>query len=156
MTPVTPLLRRLLPAFCGLLLSQPLLASPASYQLVSPTWAQAKPLTYAGKQRFKVQFEHDGQPWAWAIDGRTQRCSSSQPLQLGKAQPLNHCHAQAEQKQALAAGRYQLLLDLSDSQAPQITVMAAPHPGQRPLPEVDCPVWDGQPLWVDTVAGEAA
>lgn len=133
----------------GLLLSPALQANATSHQLLSPQWAAAKALSYAGKQRFKVQFEHDGQPWAWAIITSAQRCSSSQPLQLGKAQPLDQCHTQAEQKQTLAAGRYQLLLDLSDRQAPQVTVMAAPRPGQRPLPEVDCPVWDGQPLWVD-------
>lgn len=145
-------IRRLLcglPTLCVLLFSPPLLANAVSHQLLSPQWATAKPLNYAGKQRFKVQFEHDGQPWSWAITTGAQRCSSSQPLSLGQAQPLDQCHAQAEQQQALAAGRYQLLLDLSDSQSPQVTLMTAPRPGQRPLPEVDCPVWDGQPLWVD-------
>lgn len=126
-------------------------SAEAAHRLTGPQWQQLLPFRYAGKGRFKLSLTSDGRPLPLAVvsgSGDAQRlCAPGAPLALGQPQPLSRCGADVSSELAVAAGDYQLLLEQGANGQWQLAVTAVSD--GRALPAVDCPRWDGAPLWVD-------
>lgn len=121
------------------------------YRLSGQEGQLPQPFRYAGKGAYKLRLSSDGSPRLLTVVGGdgdgAQLCAPAAPLVVGQPQPLSRCGADVSTELRLAAGDYQLLLEQGADGQLQLTVTAASS--GRPLPAVDCPRWDGAPLWVD-------